>query len=169
MDTGGREFRFRGDLYSQESTFPLVISCKLLHCFDMLWMYCGFVVQQVVWPDGVNFSGRWIRDWKIAGLISFSGRSAFKKRPWASCSHTHTHMRLCSPVFEKTWATTQKRNWSRFWILKNNVKRIKRMYFYRPLNILAWVSSFFTAHQHIISYSAMQSWLTIEIKIKNRQ
>jgi len=23
-DAGGREFRFRGDLYSQESTFPLV-------------------------------------------------------------------------------------------------------------------------------------------------
>jgi len=23
----GREFRFRGDLYSQESTFPLVIVC----------------------------------------------------------------------------------------------------------------------------------------------
>ena len=25
MDAGGREFRFRGDLYSQESTFPLVL------------------------------------------------------------------------------------------------------------------------------------------------
>jgi len=25
----GREFRFRGDLYSQESTFPLVI-CRIL-------------------------------------------------------------------------------------------------------------------------------------------
>jgi len=24
MDAGGREFRFSGDLYSQESTFPLV-------------------------------------------------------------------------------------------------------------------------------------------------
>ena len=24
MDADGREFRFRGDLYSQESTFPLV-------------------------------------------------------------------------------------------------------------------------------------------------
>jgi len=24
----GREFRFRGDLYSQESTFPLVLTCK---------------------------------------------------------------------------------------------------------------------------------------------
>ena len=24
----GREFRFRGDLYSQESTFPLVFSCE---------------------------------------------------------------------------------------------------------------------------------------------
>jgi len=23
----GREFRFRGDLYSQESTFPLVLTC----------------------------------------------------------------------------------------------------------------------------------------------
>jgi len=157
MDTGWREFRFRGDLYSQESTFPLVISCKLLHCFDMLWMYCGFVVQQVVWPDGVNFSGRWIRDWKIAGLISFPGRSAFKKRPWASCSHTH--MRLCSSVFGKTWATTQKRNWSRFWILKNNVKRRKRMFFYRPLNISAWVSEQFlhgtSAHYKLFSHAKL--------------
>jgi len=25
MDAGGREFRFRGDLYSRESTFPLVL------------------------------------------------------------------------------------------------------------------------------------------------
>ena len=25
---GGREFRFRGDLYSQQSTFPLVIPAK---------------------------------------------------------------------------------------------------------------------------------------------
>jgi len=26
----GREFRFRGDLYSQESTFPLVYNCSNL-------------------------------------------------------------------------------------------------------------------------------------------
>ena len=28
-DAGGREFRFRGDLYSQESTFPVVLHCVL--------------------------------------------------------------------------------------------------------------------------------------------
>jgi len=26
----GREFRFRGDLYSQESTFPLVVLCDVV-------------------------------------------------------------------------------------------------------------------------------------------
>ena len=26
MDAGGREFRFRGDLYFQESTFPLALN-----------------------------------------------------------------------------------------------------------------------------------------------
>jgi len=25
----GREFRYRGDLYSQESTFPLVLECEV--------------------------------------------------------------------------------------------------------------------------------------------
>jgi len=29
-----REFLFRGDLYSQESTFPLVLSCVLMF-FDL--------------------------------------------------------------------------------------------------------------------------------------
>jgi len=42
MDAGGREFRFRGDLYSQESTFPLVILVIILvvvvvvTCSDLL-------------------------------------------------------------------------------------------------------------------------------------
>ena len=30
MDAGGHEFRFYGDLYSQESTFPPVLSCCVL-------------------------------------------------------------------------------------------------------------------------------------------
>ena len=35
----GREFRFRGDLYSQESTFPLV-----LHVTDMFWRNVTYYV-----------------------------------------------------------------------------------------------------------------------------
>jgi len=29
MDAGGREFRFHRDLYSQESTFPLVLTMEM--------------------------------------------------------------------------------------------------------------------------------------------
>jgi len=39
----GREFRFRGDLYSQESTFPLVL--------ELLW------VPSWWWSDGVLGGG----------------------------------------------------------------------------------------------------------------
>ena len=35
----GREFRFRGDLYSQETTFPLVIIVRLLLSGNSLILY----------------------------------------------------------------------------------------------------------------------------------
>jgi len=33
----GREFRFRGDLYSQESTFPLIVVVDRPNCIDFIY------------------------------------------------------------------------------------------------------------------------------------
>ena len=41
----GREFRFRGDLYSQESTFPLVANCYTPFTFSFTVYLCYGCMQ----------------------------------------------------------------------------------------------------------------------------
>ena len=41
MDAGGREFRFRRDLYFQESTFPLVVHVFIFECVFV----CAYVYE----------------------------------------------------------------------------------------------------------------------------
>jgi len=53
MNAGGREFRFRRDLYSQESTFPLVdvfnCLCDIAVLSTGIWELADMDVESVSW------------------------------------------------------------------------------------------------------------------------
>jgi len=93
-------------------------------------------------------------------------KSRFAVLPFSHAEMCHKFtlhsLLLNRKVFEKTCATTQKR------------KKVTFLYFNKRKNVSClkttqsiqreWVSSFLTAHEHIIDYSAMKTWLTTALK-----
>jgi len=63
-DAGGREFRFRGDLYSQESTFPLVtylLAVVAIAQFTLLLLLLLLMLADVAGVQEVRSSSLWVR------------------------------------------------------------------------------------------------------------
>ena len=90
MDAGGREFRFRGDLYSQESTLPLVVT--IMYCVHRSGSYCTTLAA--IYSVGHNKQGYSLMVIILSIFnrfkIFFTRRShemAFKTRSKLDCCH----------------------------------------------------------------------------------